>query len=303
MNILQNEHWSIGILPETGGALVYGRILRGGGWVDFLRPTPTADYATSAKCASYVLLPWSNRLRAAKFRFLDKEYTLQVNYKDGTAIHGVAKDYAWRVDHAEPQRLRLSFRSDEHNDVNFPFRFSGVQEFTLEGGTFSLYTSVKNEDARPMPAGFGHHPYFVRKMGADPARLEIPCPLVYELEDNLPSAGPVPLTEERLDFRQMKTLAPENYKLLIDDLFTGHTPEQPVRFAYGDTEIHLRAGALYKHIVLYAPADKPFFALEPVTNANDGFNLHAQGISAANVFVLQPGEEKAETFSLNIIQA
>jgi len=35
----------------------------------------------------------------------------------------------------------------------------------------------------------------------------------------------------------------------------------------------------------------PFFALEPVTNANDGFNLYANGDVNCGVVILEPGEE------------
>jgi aldose 1-epimerase len=46
---------------------------------------------------------------------------------------------------------------------------------------------------------------------------------------------------------------------------------------------------LYSHVVLYMPQNQPYIALEPVTNANDGFNLLAQGEVDHGVFVLAPG--------------
>jgi aldose 1-epimerase len=303
IHLLQNDDWQVGILPEIGASITDGRIKRGGAWVDFMRPTPPSDYHNPNLCASYILVPWSNRIRDAHFRFKGKDYQLKVNYKDGTAIHGVGKGLPWQVAHADDQRLLARFNSADHADINFPFRFSSTQEFVLDGKSFVVHTTLKNEDSAVMPGGFGHHPYFVRMMGGDGVQVQIPGGRHYPLEACMPLGGSVPITEERLNFTQLKALQPENYPTLIDDLFTGHHADQPVRFVYGDTEIQMHSGALYKHIVMYAPADKPFFALEPVTNANDGFNLHDKGITESNVLVLQPSEEARETFMFEIIKS
>lgn len=56
---------------------------------------------------------------------------------------------------------------------------------------------------------------------------------------------------------------------------------------------------MFQHVLLFAPAGKPFFAVEPQSNANDGFNLHDQGIENG-VFILQPGESKTGTIVLRI---
>jgi len=45
---------------------------------------------------------------------------------------------------------------------------------------------------------------------------------------------------------------------------------------------------------------KPYFAIEPVTNANDGFNLYDKGIPGSGVFVLEPGEEKQGAYVFQI---
>jgi len=46
------------------------------------------------------------------------------------------------------------------------------------------------------------------------------------------------------------------------------------------------------------PPGKSFFAVEPVSNANDGFNLYEKKIRGSGVFVLEPGEERSATFTL-----
>jgi aldose 1-epimerase len=50
--------------------------------------------------------------------------------------------------------------------------------------------------------------------------------------------------------------------------------------------------------VVYIPTGKPFFAVEPVTNANDGFNLYDKKIPGSGVFILPPGKSQTGTFTL-----
>ena len=52
--------------------------------------------------------------------------------------------------------------------------------------------------------------------------------------------------------------------------------------------------------MLYNPAGKPYFAAEPVTNANDGVNLLARGDSGCGTVVLEPGERLEARFSLHL---
>ena len=42
--------------------------------------------------------------------------------------------------------------------------------------------------------------------------------------------------------------------------------------------------------MLYNPEGKPYFAVEPVLNANDGVNLLGRDEPTAGTTVLQPGE-------------
>jgi aldose 1-epimerase len=299
--IIENAHWQIGILPETGASVAFGRIKRDRQTFEFFRPTPESKYREPSACASFPLIPWSNRIRNGHFKFRGTDYQLQLNGKDGTAIHGVTRSCPWQVESFSATRLVTSFNSSDFENLNFPFRFSAHIEYLLSDEQLSIATWLKNDDNTPMPAGFGHHPYFVRSLvgGTDPIQLEIPCTEYFPLEDDLPLSGPVPI-EPRVDFRQHRPLGNE----LIDDCLTGRIAERPVRFTYDEsgTQISLHMDPIFQNVVLYAPQDKPFFAVEPVTNANDGFNLYEKDIPGSGVFVLEPREEKYGMFAFQIEQ-
>ena len=58
----------------------------------------------------------------------------------------------------------------------------------------------------------------------------------------------------------------------------------------------MRADSACRYLVLFNPAG-PHFAVEPVTNANDAFNLASRGIESG-VRTLAPGETLEATLRL-----
>lgn len=296
LRVLQNDFWQVGILPATGAAIAFGRFRRQGEWVDVLRPTAEADYGNASLCASFLMIPWSNRLRDARFRFDGNEYALAVSSSDGTAIHGDVRRRPWRVENAASTALRLSFSSWLHQNVNFPFRFAAQAQYRLEDRDFVMIITLTNEDSQPMPGGFGHHPYFVHRSDT-PVLLELPYDRQFELVNSLPSGPSVPLAP-RVDFRQRRLLG----DTVLDDQLSARHGEQPIRIQYPNwgIELVMSSDPLFQHVVVFAPPGKPFYAVEPVTNCNDGFNLFDQGVPETGVFVLQLGESRSGTVRLRL---
>jgi aldose 1-epimerase len=297
LHVLDGDVWQVGLLPETGMSTAFGRVKRAGGAVDFMRPTPEGSYGRASDCASFLLVPWSNRVKDGKFTFRGKEHRIGVNAPDGSAIHGFGREHPWQVERADRARLEASFDSRRHDVRGFPFAFSARAEFRVDGPRFSVRIALKNEGSETMPAGFGHHPYFQRALAGpnDAVRLEIPCDERFELEACIPSRAPVPV-DARLDFRAMRPLD-SNAKL--DDDLTGRRAGAPIRFAYPESglAVSLELDPLFENVVVYVPEGKTHFAVEPVTNANDGFNLFAKGIRGSGVFELGPGEERAASIA------
>ncbi|MBZ0279508.1 MAG: hypothetical protein K8L97_02125 [Anaerolineae bacterium] len=291
---LQNDHWQAGILPGTGASIAFGRVQKDGQWVDVLRPTPESDYGNSSNCSSFIMLPWCNRIKGGLLRFEGQEYQLRTTKDDGTARHGDVRGRAWTIMHSSPTQIEMILQSADFADMNWPFAFSASAGYMLDGNDFIWTVTLKNEDSRPMPTGFGHHPYFVRHGGV---QVQIPCQEYFELADFMATDAPVPLTSD-LDFREWRAL--DNREL--NDLMTSRMGAIPAGIHYPVQEIELmmHSSTAFKHILIFAPESKPFFAVEPMTNASDGFNLYAKGIPDSGVFVLQPGEAKTASVRLTI---
>jgi len=53
-------------------------------------------------------------------------------------------------------------------------------------------------------------------------------------------------------------------------------------------------------VIIFSPPGKPFFAVEPVSHANNGFNLFAEGQPGTGIQVLEPGQTLSGRFRLKV---
>jgi aldose 1-epimerase len=304
---LRNAAWELDVLPATGASIAAGRIRTCDGvWRDLLRPTRPSALGEPEKCASFPMVPWSNRISDGLLPFDGRHWQLQRNGADGTAIHGAARHSAWAVVERSETRVVLELDTTELVGVNFPWRFRSQITYALNGDRLTVGTSVRNIDVEPFPAGFGHHPYLQRTLSpvgtaAPPVPgqpvLEVPAQKGYALVNALAS-GPAGGVPQRADFRVARPLT----SAFIDDVLTAWEPGAPVRISYQDlgVSVDLTADPVYAHLVLYAPRKRPYFAVEPVTNVNNGFALHDAGVQGTGVFVLDPGEERCGAFTMTL---
>ena len=298
---IANDHWRVGVLPETGGSLAFGQVRVAGVWRDVLRPTAQGDLRTATQCASYVLVPFSNRVRDGVLRFGERTWRLRPNGKDGNAIHGTGHEFGWDVLELGGDAVTLELRTGTLVGANFPWAFTARVRYALHGPRFTVSTELTNDDAEAFPAGFGHHPFFRRGV-LDPTvsevLLRLPCELSYPLEGCLPTgpAGPVPAAQ---DYRRLRALAREP---LVDACLTSGEAGEPVRMEWPASGVALSmdADSVFAHRVLYVPLGADCFAVEPVTNANDGFNLLAEGTPGHGVFVLEPGAARSGDIHLDV---
>ena len=298
--VLRNDHWRLVVLPATGASLGYGKIrMPDGAWRNLLRPTPAARSGDPARCASYVLVPFSNRVRDGVLRFEDRTFQLRRYPGDRNAMHGTGSEFAWDVAAASDRSVTLALTTDDVVGANFPWSFRAEVSYTLAGNRLTISTRLTNTDSARFPAGFGHHPFFMRGI-RDPARSEvrvqIPASGAYPMLDSMP-VGPALPPAATLDFRAMRALDDAFH----DDCFA-RSGTDPVHLEWPESGVRaaVHSDEVFAHTLLYAPKRRPFFAIEPVTNANDGFNLMAEGVPGHGVFVLEPGQTRSGDIHIEV---
>lgn len=287
---LENDFWQVGVLPGIGASLAYGRVRLEDQWVHVLRPTDAADYRNASATSAFLMMPWTNRIRDGRFTFRGETYQLNDIQADGAARHGVARGRHWQVAYATDAFIRLKFNSAQHEALDFPWRFQAEVIYQLDENDFMVTIKIRNSDHRAFPAGFGWHPYFLRGRELEDVELRLPCELNYDLEMGLPTSAAPQSLPEALDFRRARMLGDGT----IDDIFSGRIDHLPALIHYPARQLRLDfyAEAPFRHFVLFAPLDQPYFALEPVTMVNDGFNMLEAGDDNSGVFVLESGEQR-----------
>lgn len=270
------------LCPETGGSIARLRL----GGADLLRPASDADIAAGdpRRLGSYPLFPFSNRVRHGRFAFRGADYRLALNFGDHPhAIHGNGWQRQWRVAERTAGMARLVLDHDPAHDgaESWPFAYSAAQEFHLAAGGLRVVLTLRNDDTRPQPVGFGLHPYFPRTPAA---RLTARLTGMWRADETLIPVEHVPLPPA-LDFAAGRALG----GVECDNCFTGWRGPAVIDWPDRGLRLTIEASPGFGNLVIYVPPGRDFFAVEPVTNVNDAFNLAAAGAGDTGLVVLAPG--------------
>lgn len=142
-----------------------------------------------------------------------------------------------------------------------------------------------------MPAGLGIHPYFNRFIGTKEVRLQFSAQDYYMTENLLPTGERQELSAE-LDFSSPRAVACQE----LNHTFRNFSK---LKLHYPECVLAFDCDSIFEHLVIYTPPDGSL-AVEPVTNAPDGFNLLARGLKGTGVGVLGPGEVLEGSIRLRI---
>lgn len=294
---IANDTLELDVVPEAGASIARLAARVRGNVVPILRPTPDDAIASlnSSLFASFALVPWSNRLADARFTFRGTTHQLKPNTPEGYAIHGDVRKRPWRVVAQTATTLELAFAARDFADVNFPFPFEVVLRYALDGATFGATIELTSRAAGPIPAGMGFHPYYRRTLLDDAEQVELRATVARAYRELVPVHPAVPITPEQ-DFSRGRALGDQDF----DTCFAGWDGTATITWPGSRVRAHVACDATLDHMILFAPPGKPFFALEPVSNANNGFNLAALGDPDAGMRVLAPGETLRGTWRLTV---
>ena len=261
-----------------------------------MRPATDLEGNSSSPFSSYTLAPYSNRIRGSSFQFEGKQYALKPNNSKGETIHGDVRNRPWNVTRVSDATLECRFDSRDVSDANFPFAYGVTVTYSLEGAICRTSIALENVGDVEMPAGFGFHPYFVRRFAGsltDPL-LEFSASGYY-IPDALtiPTEGAHDLRSD-LDFSSAKSA----YAAPLDIVFNGWGGRAAL--TWDQHRLELTASDVFTHFVAFNGAPDGTIAMEPVTHATDGFNLLARGVKNTGVRILEPLEILSGDFTLQL---
>jgi aldose 1-epimerase len=243
------------------------------------------------RLACYPLVPYSNRIRDARLRFGGRCYPLARNFGDHPhAIHGVGWQRGWTVAEHDCDRARLVLAHDAKGDGAraWPWPFEATQTFHLTDGASRAASAMlvatitlRNTGSEAFPFGLGFHPFFPKTAVT---KLHFSADRVWRNDaTQLPQALVAIPADWRVDPpRPLDAIA-------LDNVFTGWRGRATLVDDARRTTIRLDADRALAFLVVYAPADGDFVAVEPVTHETDAFNRSAAGATGTGTRVLPPG--------------
>lgn len=268
---LQSDRWRAGVRPELGGALTHltfdGRPI--------LRPTEEG-VSDPLLAACFPLVPFANRIAGGEFEFEGRRVSLPLLEDFApNALHGQGWLSAWSVEDQGDDKATLVL---DHQADAWPWRYRAVQAIALSERGLRIELSVCNLDEKPMPTGLGLHPYFLKN---EHTRLRLNTDAVWLLDDrDIPTSVGPPSAVFDWSANPSMGEAPD-----VDHCYGGWNGEAELS---GDgAVVRLDASPNARWAQVYAPHDRPFCCIEPVTHRPDA--VHARRSSDSGLTVLEPG--------------
>lgn len=268
------------VAPECGARIA---ALRSGGR-DLLRPASGEALSTAFAYgfSAFPLLPYSGPIFGGGYTFDGVRYELSRNVPaEPDPTHGEGWILPWSVVEQADDRIILSL--DYHPSAGFtPFAWCGLIEYKLEPDALVAFITLRNTGNRPMPAGMGFHPYFPKCAGTvltfAHGRIWPPDePGAVRREPCKPPAA--------LDFNPGLDVSDMVLDRCYEDWDGCATLRSPDGFL-----TKIAADQTFRKLQIYDPWDYPYICIEPVSNANDGFNRAALGVPGHGVHVLEAGQ-------------
>ena len=257
-------------------------------------PEAPEPLPSSSQASSFIMAPYSNRIRDGKFTALGREY--QLRFAEKHAIHGDVRNRSWQVTDVRADLVTLRFDSTHYPDINFPFPFSATTTIQVSGASLSQKLTLTNCSDFAMPAGFGFHPYFNRSLISpqEDVSAQFLCGAVYPHEDTVPlPTGPAIPLSSHLSYSDFRTL-----ERGLDHCFRDWDGSANFAWSMSQIRMNISAKSPLTHLIVYTPTDSARFAFEPATHAIDSFNLSSQGIEKTGTQLLTPGESLEGEWSL-----
>jgi aldose 1-epimerase len=267
--------------------------------IELLRRVDDLETARSKGSTAGIplLYPWANRLGALNYRAAGRDVSLDassslLHFDDRKLpMHGVSwPQLRWQVVSTTPDALtaRLPWRSADLLAI-FPFPHEVEMNVHLRPDALKIKTTVIANSGSPVPISFGFHPYF-----------GLPSIPRSEWRLTAPAMGKLALDTRGIPDGAENPAPPINAPLgntSYDNTFALLEPQTifSIRGAGYTITIDFESGFRYAQI--FAPKDKEFIAIEPMTAATNAL------ISGQGLQMVDAGKQFAATFRVAVTKA
>jgi aldose 1-epimerase len=268
---LRTGRLALDLAPLAGGSVA--RFAADG--IDLLRPMAAADVASGKgnNAAAYPLVPFSNRIRDGQLIFEGEAFHLKRNWPGvNHPMHGDGWAHPWQVEKADARSAEIVYFHERATEGGWPFRYQARQSYRLDDDRLTVRMALENVEDRPVPAGIGLHPFFVRD-----ADTELACRTraVWTADAEVLPIERIAVPSE-WDFSTPRKVD----GVVLDNCFDGWDGYAAITWPKRRLRLALEASQPFRHLVIYVPPGRDFFCVEPVSHANGLVGLSPLGPGA-----------------------
>ena len=241
-----------------------------------------------------LLHPWANRLAGFHYGAAGREVNLDPSSpllhldEHGLPMHGVPWSLlAWKLTEATQDSVaaRLEWTTSDLLAI-FPFRHRLEITATLRRDGLVLETTLVAGPDGPVPVSFGFHPYFgLPELSRAEWRLELPAMRRLVLDEH-----GIPTGEEEVFDGFDAQLGESNF----DDCFALLGGSSSLSLSGAGRRITVEFLAGYRYAQVFAPKDKDYVAMEPMTAPTSALT------SGRGLRLVEPGGEFRSAFRIRV---
>jgi aldose 1-epimerase len=195
-------------------------------------------------------------------------------------MHGDGWSHAWQAERADSRSAEIAYLHERAGEQRgWPFRYRARQSYRLDEDRLTVRMALENLESRPVPAGIGLHPFFMRD-----AETELACrtTAVWTADTEVLPIERVTVPPQ-WDFNTSRKVD----GVVLDNCFDGWDGCAAITWPKRRLRLALEASQPFRHLVIYAPPGRDFFCAEPVSHANGlvGLSPLGPGVTLAGEIV------------------
>ena len=262
---------SLTITPERGG-MITGFTLDGEEYIWTRRPN--FSECNRPRFGVPVLFPSCGNPDGGVHLFGGKAYPMET--------HGFADLCAWEVESVGPDGVTLALESTPLTKFLYPFDFTLLVNYNLEGNKATISMTVINEGSEPMPFSFGYHPYFTASK-LENVEFDIHCATCSENAKGDQPAAPEKITLTRTEGadNSLRLLTGVEFPMVLTDKGNGH-------------KVTVDADECFENGVLWQQDAESFVCMEPWNGWANSVNEEGRHE------ILEPDEAMTSEWSITI---
>lgn len=212
--------------------------------------------------------PFVCRLHKGTYIFNQENYTIQKNYLNEHALHGLLYDARFTIDQIQATDTEAEVTLSYHykgTDAGYPFPFQMQIIWTLfDKHQLRATTRVIHQNQVAIPYADGWHPYFSLGGKVDEYQLQFDADTQLEFDETL-----IPTGKKLADTRFLTPRSLEG--IFLDNSFV-LKENGSCTLCYNALKLRVTPDATYPILQVYTPPHRNSIAIENLSGAPDNFN-------------------------------